>query len=134
MTSTNAEPTVNPIIDRAWNRGDLTAIDEFVHADYVRHTSTGDVIGPEGFKQRILMMRAAFPDLHSTIEDVITEGDRSAARFTVRGTHLGEFFGIPPTSRPVEFVNAVIVHQQDGMLYEEWEFLDTAAFLRQLTD
>ncbi len=120
------------VVDRAWNRGELEAIDELVHEDYVRHTSGGDIVGREAFKQRIAMMRAAFPDLHSTAEETLTDGDRRAARFTVTGTHLGDFFGIAPTNARIKFESSVIVHLRDGLLFEEWEFLDTAALLGQL--
>jgi predicted ester cyclase len=120
------------VVDRAWNRGELDAIDEAVHPDYVRHTSQGDVVGREGFKARITMMRAAFPDLHSTVEERLVDGDRQAARFTVTGTHRGDFFGIAPTNARVKFQNAVIFHLRDGLLFEEWEFADSAAILAQL--
>jgi steroid delta-isomerase-like uncharacterized protein len=120
-----------PVVERAWNHGDLSAIDELVHSDYVRHTAQGD-LDRDGFKQRIATMRAAFPDLHSQVEETLEEGDRRAARFTVTGTHLGDFFGIPPTSAKVRFQSAVIVHLKDGLLFEEWEFADSASILAQI--
>lgn len=121
-----------PVVERAWNRGELDAIDELVHQDYVRHTAQGD-LDREGFKQRIAMMRAAFPDLHSQVEEMLTDGDRRAARFTVTGTHLGDFFGMPPTGAKVRFQSAVILHMRDGLLFEEWEFADSAAILGQIS-
>ena len=54
-----------------------------------------------GMKQVILRLRAAFPDAVVTIEDMVAEDDRVAARWTMRGTHTGEFNGIPATGRPV---------------------------------
>lgn len=119
------------VIERGWNEGDLGAIDELVHPDYVRHTAQGD-IDREGFKQRITMVRAAFPDLQVTIDDVVEDGDRRALRSTVRGTHQGAFLGIAPTGARVEFQSWVFVHLQDGLLLEEWEFVDTAGLLRQI--
>ncbi len=119
------------VVERAWNAGDLDAVDELVHPDYVRHTSRGD-IGREAFKQQIAAMRAAFPDLHAQVEETLVDGDRRAARFTVTGTHLGEFFGIAPTGARVTFESAVIVHLRDGLLFEEWEFADSASILSHL--
>ena len=49
--------------------------------------------GPKGYLMIISMMRSGFPDIQWTLEDLITEGDKVAARFTMRGTHNGEFFG-----------------------------------------
>jgi predicted ester cyclase len=119
------------VIERGWNEGDLGAIDELVHPDYVRHTAQGD-IDRDGFKQRIAMVRNAFPDLHVTIDDVVEDGDRRALRSTVRGTHQNAFLGIEPTGAPVEFQSWVFVHLKDGLLLEEWEFVDTPGLLAQL--
>jgi len=119
------------VVERAWNAGDLDAIDELVHPDYVRHTARGDM-GREAFKRQIAVMRTAFPDLHSNVEDTLVDSDRRAARFTVTGTHLGDFFGIAPTGVRVKFTSAVIVHLRDGLLFEEWEFADTSALLSQI--
>jgi steroid delta-isomerase-like uncharacterized protein len=119
------------VIERGWNEGDLDAIDALVHPEYVRHTAQGD-IDREAFKQRITMVRAAFPDLHVTIDEVVADGDRRALRSTVRGTHTGGFLGMPPTGARVEFQSWVFVHLNDGRLLEEWEFLDTPGLLRQL--
>ena len=131
MDSTTPHTGSVPVVERAWNHGDLSAIDELVHPDYVRHTAQGD-LDREGFKQRIATMRVAFPDLHSQVEETLEDGDRRAARFTVTGTHLGDFFGIPPTGAKVRFQSAVIVHLKDGLLLEEWEFADTPGLLGQI--
>ena len=45
------------------------------------------------------MMRTAFPDLELVAEDTIAEADKVVCRFTLRGTHRGEFMGLPPTGR-----------------------------------
>jgi steroid delta-isomerase-like uncharacterized protein len=104
-----------------------------VHIDYVRHTPQGG-IGREQFKQRIALMRAAFPDLHSRVDEVVEDGDRRAARFTVTGTHSGDFLGLAPTGRTISVTSAVFVHLRDGLLFEEWEFSDAGAILAQLRD
>src|SRR6478752_2739852 len=58
--------------------------------------------GPKGYLMIIAMMRSGFPDIQWTLDDMIAEGDRVAARFIMRGTHRGEFFGVPPTGKPIE--------------------------------
>ena len=60
------------------------------------------VRGPSGYLEIIAMMRAGFPDIQWTLEETIAEGDMVAARFTMRGTHTGVFFGAPPTGRKIE--------------------------------
>ncbi|MDQ3498415.1 MAG: ester cyclase, partial [Actinomycetota bacterium] len=54
------------------------------------------------FKETFAEAREGFPDLSITVEDVMAEGDRVAARITMRGTHRGEFQGITPTGKRVE--------------------------------
>src|SRR3954468_24377375 len=57
--------------------------------------------GPAGYLELLAILRNGFPDIHWTMEETITEGDRVAARFTMRGTHRGDFFGIPPTGKQI---------------------------------
>src|SRR4051794_27066020 len=58
--------------------------------------------GPAGYQAIIGMMRSGFPDIQWTLEETIVEDDKVAARFTMRGTHQGEFFGVPPTGKTIE--------------------------------
>jgi predicted ester cyclase len=57
--------------------------------------------GPAGYLEIIGMMRGGFPDIQWTLEEMIAEGDKVAARFTMRGTHQGVFFGVPPTGKKI---------------------------------
>ena len=58
--------------------------------------------GPAGYLTIIGMVRGGFPDVQWTLEDMIAEGDKVAARFTMPGTHQGTFFGVPPTGKKIE--------------------------------
>ena len=83
------------------------------------------------FKETFLDAREGFPDLSVTIEDVMAEGDRVAARVTMRGTHHGEFQGIAPTGRQVEVRAIDMFRIEDGRIVEHWGHADDpAAFLR----
>src|SRR5919204_5209759 len=89
----------------AWNKGKLaalTAIDELFAPDYVFH---GNGVFPDmdraGLKQMAPAGWTAFPDLHYTLEDLIAEWDKVVHRFTFRGTHQGDFMGVPPTGKQV---------------------------------
>jgi predicted ester cyclase len=55
--------------------------------------------GPEGFKQTVTAVKAAFPDAHFTIEDLVAEGDRVVARWRMKGTHRGPFAGFPASGQ-----------------------------------
>jgi predicted ester cyclase len=88
--------------------------------------------GPAGVKRHIAMLRAAFPDLAVTIEDLVAEGDRVAARLTMRGTHLGEFRCVSPTGRSVVWTGLVLRRIAGGRVVEQWSQFDTTSLLAQL--
>ncbi|MDT5032526.1 MAG: hypothetical protein QOC94_2697, partial [Actinoplanes sp.] len=78
------------------------------------------------------MMKQAFPDLQAQIEDIVAADDRVALRVRFRGTHCGEFLGIPATGHPIEYVSHEFYRVADGLIAEEWICSDTATLFRQL--
>jgi steroid delta-isomerase-like uncharacterized protein len=78
---------------------------------------------PEEFKQLVRSYRTAFPDVQLTVDDLIAQDDRVVARWTSRGTHQGEFAGIPPSGRRIEVMGISIFLVQNGQVQEEWKDL-----------
>jgi predicted ester cyclase len=74
----------------------------------------------------------AFPDLQLTVEDIFCRGDMVAARVSFRGTHRGEFQGIPPTGKEVAFSSIEIDRMVDGKVAEHWFEMDLLGLMRQL--
>ena len=66
--------------DEVVSKGNLEIIDDICAPDFVAHEADQDIRGPEGVRQFILMLRAAFPDLHVNAEDVIAERDKVVQR------------------------------------------------------
>ena len=124
--------TVRSLIEEAFNKGNLSAIDELIADAYVNHGAGTEVRGREGMKGFVTTYRAAFPDYHCTIEDQIAEGDTVATRWTARGTQDGELMGIPPTGRRVELTGIVVDRLADGRLVETWLQADALGMLQQL--
>lgn len=94
----------NKVLVRRWldevlTRGNLRRVDELFAPNYVLHDpgAPQEVHGHEGLKRYVASYRAAYPDACFAVEDQITERDVVVTRWTARGTHLGEFLGIPPT-------------------------------------
>jgi steroid delta-isomerase-like uncharacterized protein len=84
------------------------------------------------FEETFSEARAAFPDLNVTVEEVMAEGDRVAARVTMRGTHCGEFQGIAPTGKRVEVRAMDMFRISDGKIVEHWGHADDPSdFLRK---
>lgn len=78
------------------------------------------------------MFFGAFPDVRHELLDLVGEGDRVAARLTVRGTHRGDLMGIPPTGTSVAFGAMNFFRLADGAIAEHWAATDMLGPLRQL--
>jgi steroid delta-isomerase-like uncharacterized protein len=90
------------------------------------------VRGPGSYLAIIAIMRASFPDIQWTLEEMIAEGEKVAARFTMRGTHRGSFFGIPPTKKPIEVQAMNFYRFSGGQIVEERGQPDLLALVQQL--
>jgi predicted ester cyclase len=114
-------------------QGNLTLADELFAASF---TINGQAGTPEGIKQWVAGVRAAFPDVEVVVEEQVAEGDRVATRRTFRGTHLGEFvtpFGrIPPTGKRIEWRQLSIVRIVNDQVIEDSVILDDVGLLHQL--
>ncbi|MCK5239606.1 MAG: ester cyclase [Candidatus Thorarchaeota archaeon] len=116
------------------NKGNLDVLEELCAPNFVKHAMppTPDY-GIEGSKQSVIMLRTAFPDIKYTVEDIIEDGDKLAAGWSAKGTHKGVFMGIPPTGKQVAFSGIEIIRIENGKAVEEWEELDRAGLMQQLT-
>src|SRR5919202_553510 len=104
-----------------WGQGDLGAIPELVSEDFVdHHPLRGAPPGREGLAALVTTWRTAFPDMRETVEDLIAEGEKVVGRFTMRGTHSGEFMGVPATGRSVTMSGIDIVRVEGGKIVEFW--------------
>lgn len=114
--------------------GNVDLVDEFVDAKFVEREQMPPGIpeGIEGVKAWISMWHTAFSDPQAEIEDICEDGDKVWARTTFRGTHTGDFLGIPATGKQVEFGGMDCVRIIDGKAVEHWGVTDVAAMLMQL--
>jgi steroid delta-isomerase-like uncharacterized protein len=116
-----------------WNTGNVAAADEFVSADLVDHSlPPGLPPGLAGFKLLVGGFRAAFPDLRITIDHLMAQGDKAAARVTFCGTQRGEFQGIPATGKSFTMGAIGILRFKEGEVVEHWATLDLLGLLTQL--
>lgn len=120
--------------EEVWNQGQLDVLDELLAPDYVNHSSSMPDAppGPEGVKPIVAAMRRAFPDLHYTIDRMVVGDDAVAVRVTLTGTHVGDFFGIPPTGKPFKVTQTNIEQFRDGKIVAHWRNTDELSLLRQL--
>jgi steroid delta-isomerase-like uncharacterized protein len=120
----------------AFNAGDTGRLLNVVGPDLVMHLAEAPepIHGRETWQQGFEMMKRAFPDLKAQVDDVVAAGGRVAVRVTFRGTHAGEFLGIPATGRAIEYVSHEFYRVDGGLIVEEWICSDMASLFRQLRD
>jgi predicted ester cyclase len=119
--SAEENKAVSNRVAEAVAKGDLDALDELMAPELA-----------EQFKHSVAEMRRAFPDYAGTNVAQIAEGDKVANRFVALGTHLGEFMGVSPTGKRVEFVGNSIDRVVDGRIVETWVEMDLLGVLKQL--
>ena len=122
------------IIEEIFGGGNYDLADDVGRADAVGHDPAlpEPVKGPEGLKEAARGYRAAFPDLELTVENAIAEGDLVTIRWTARGTHKGDLFGIAPTGKQATVTGITIDRYAGGKIAESWTNWDTLGLLQQL--
>lgn len=133
MSTTEENKRITRLIcEEIINGGDIDKADDVIAEDMINHDSANPGHGRAGFKQFFRMIRAAFPDVQNTIEDIIAEGDTVVARVTIRATNDGEFMGMAPTGRKIEVTVIDILRFEDGKVVEHWAQVDQLSMMRQL--
>ncbi len=112
----------------AYNKRNLD-FDEFIAADYYDHTNQ---VNAEGLKKLFEVGLKAFPDWHETIEDMIAEGDKVWVRISYKGTHKGEFLGLPPTGKRITAEAVDIYRIANLKLAEYWNVTDRLDMWKQI--
>jgi predicted ester cyclase len=108
--------------EELWNHtGDLDSAEELYAAGQA-----------EAAKQEAADFRQGFPDVTSTIEDLIAEGDKVVARWRSRATHQGEYMGIAPTGKEVEFTGISVYRIEAGKIAQSWNIEDQLGLMRQI--
>jgi steroid delta-isomerase-like uncharacterized protein len=126
---------VRRFLEEAWNERNFDLIDELVAPDARHHDPTDPPDlppGPEGEKQLLQAQQSAAPDARIEIQDMLAEGDEVATRWTVYGTHEGEFMGIEPTGNEIEIDGIQIDRIEDGQIVEKWVLYDALGLLQQM--
>ena len=128
--------------DEVWNKKNEAAIDELLAKDCVAHGLMDDdgnvIVGPEKFKVMFRKFVSSFPDIQITVDDMISEGDKIAARATVRLSHTGDKFQVgpgkhmAPSGKVIEFSGMTMNVIRNGQLVQAWNCFDFLGFYTQL--
>ena len=146
LTGEAGDPEVNKtmvmrFVDEVWNEKDLEPIVELFHPEsFGNNPPVSYMYAPymsdtrdEAFTQSVADYLAAIPDMVVTVHDIVAEGDKAMAHWTVNGTHDGELAGIPATGRTVTFSGHTMYRFADGQIVESWWAWDIMGLMQQIT-
>lgn len=135
MTEETNKTVVRRWFDELFSRGNLDVLEEIIDPDYILHDPgfPQGIHGIQGFREFITRLRTAFPDLHSTLEDIIAaEDDKVVTRDRWGGTNRGRFLGFDATNKQVTAIGIDIFRLANGKIVEQWASPDLLGAAVQL--
>jgi steroid delta-isomerase-like uncharacterized protein len=120
---------VAKLFENCFNLGDLGVLDELISPEYV---GVQGARGPAGFKEIVVGLKSAFPDIHYTVEDVVAENDKVAVRWHWSGTHQAPFRSFPATHKAVSNTGTGIFRLEGGKIVAATLETDRLGFLQQV--
>jgi len=134
--SENNKAILRRWFEEVWNRGRTDVIDELLAKDAVIHglqDANGQAVaGYAAYENFHRQFRGAFPNIAVSIDDMVAEGDKVAARCSVAAKHTGGTLGFDATHSDVEFDGMTIVVIKDGKIAEAWNNFDFMRMNKQL--
>jgi steroid delta-isomerase-like uncharacterized protein len=137
MSTQENKTTVRRFLEESLGEGKPELVEDLLDPHFVRYDpyiEAGEVRGTQTVKENIVWFANAFPDLSCTVEDQVAEGDEVVSRWTLRGTHQGEFFGVPASGKRVEISGIQIdrFDEESGKIVEEWAEFGLLGAMRQM--
>lgn len=116
-----------------WNSGDVSRIGDFIHDDFIAdYRPQGSLQqGLEGAGKMVLAAHETFEDFHEEMHDVLAEGDRVVAHFTISGRQVGVWGGLPATGKQLRYEEMAIFHFKDGKIIYQRGIVDNLRALYQ---
>jgi len=124
-------------IDEVWNAGNADAADRYVAPKYTIHHDPGDswdkkVLDLSGYKERVRVSRAPFPDQRFSIQDILAEDDRVVMTWHWVATHKGDLPGFPATGNQIRMSGATVYYIEGGLFTGHWQITDRLGVYAQL--
>jgi steroid delta-isomerase-like uncharacterized protein len=137
MTDDQASEAAKAVVRRntedVQGGGDFALFDELFADDFLDHTpQPGGTPDKAGARELYRTLRAAFPDFHADIHWQLADGDRVTTYKTYHGTHRGEFLGVAPTGRKIQFETVDVMRVRNGRIAEHWGVANLFSLIRQL--
>jgi steroid delta-isomerase-like uncharacterized protein len=132
MSTEENKEIVRRFFELGPSQGNMGAAKELLAPDFALHVPLPAAPGIQGISDVVTACRTAFEHLNVTVEDMVAEGDRVAARFTACGVHKGSFMGLPPTGKPITMTGIEIFRIENGRIAELWGEANRLGLMMQL--
>lgn len=132
MSAETNKAIVRRSIEKILNEKQYDLVDEFFVEDVEFHGTGPSRFGRAAQLELYTMLFSAFPDWHTTIDEMVAEGDKVAVRYTAKGTHLGDYQAIPATGKTYTQQAIVIYRLANGKIAEGRLQTDTLSMMQQL--
>jgi steroid delta-isomerase-like uncharacterized protein len=133
MSPEENKALVRRFVEAIFNRGMLDRLSAFIALDAVEHIAfLGDERGIDGMKEEYALLLLAFPNLHFTVDTIVAEADMVAWRWTMHGTHEGNYRQYPATGREVTMKGVSLERIAGDKIMERWANLAECEILRQI--
>lgn len=134
MTTPDPVDCVRRFFEEVWNQRRAPVIDELLTSDSVCYADDGPLRGPQEFRERQYEpFLAAFPDLHITLDDIVSQGEQVVVRWTAVGSHTGTGLGFAATAERVTFRGISWIRVRDGKMLEGWQSSNIPEVVRGLS-
>jgi steroid delta-isomerase-like uncharacterized protein len=122
------------LIEEVWNNRRLDVVNELIAPNHTNHDPNSPDFGkgPEAYKRLVNLYTTAFPDLHITIEDTVSEDDKLVISWNVSGTHKGDLRGTSPTNKKMSVEGITISRHANGKIQESRVSWDALGMMQQL--
>lgn len=134
MFASHNEAVVRRLIDEVWHKRNFAVVDDLIAPSHTHNdpNAVGLGNGCEGYKALIKLYTNAFPDLHITLEQIVTQGEVVATRWTMTGTHRGELCGVAPTEKRVSVPGMTMTRVSGGKIVDTRTVWDALGLMQQL--
>jgi steroid delta-isomerase-like uncharacterized protein len=133
MSIEENKAVVRRFFEELLSTDNFAVADEILSSDFRFYfAGSPDPMNLEQYKEFLVARRAAFPDRRFVVDDIIAEEDKVSARFTMRGTHKGEFRGLAPSGREVTMCGIDMIRLAEGKMVEDRVEVDQLGMMQQL--
>ena len=138
MSEKNKEFLVS-FIESVWNNGDLHAVDKFLADTYTIHHDPGDpwhkqTLSIDGFKERVRISRAPFPDQNFSIQTLVAEGNLASMTWLWKGTHKEAIPGFEASGKTIEMSGVTLYFFENDRISGHWQVADRLSVYQQLAE